>query len=100
MNRALARELYVDSTVHVVNPTSRRKSDKVKPGQMNLFNPKGQKLDSHIAFTETVNGSKVFSSPGRSRKIDQIHEIYNIRDENGEIPIQNEEIRKKNDAVQ
>jgi hypothetical protein len=26
INRALARELYVESTVNVVNPTNRRKS--------------------------------------------------------------------------
>ena len=41
-NRALARELYVESTVNVVNPNSRSPA-KIKPGQMNLFNPKGQK---------------------------------------------------------
>lgn len=41
VNRAIARELYVDSTVNVVNP--RTKGGGIKPGQMNLFNPKGQK---------------------------------------------------------
>ena len=40
LNRAVARELYVDSTVNVVNPKGRGAN--VKPGQMNLFNPKGQ----------------------------------------------------------
>jgi len=40
VNRALARELYVDSTVNVVNPSSRASPGKVRPGQMNLFNPK------------------------------------------------------------
>jgi hypothetical protein len=43
INRALARELYVESTVNVVNPSSKNSPGKVKPGQMNLFNPKGQK---------------------------------------------------------
>jgi hypothetical protein len=32
VNRALARELYVDSTVNVVNPSSRKSPGKVKPG--------------------------------------------------------------------
>lgn len=41
VNRALARELYVESTVNVVNPSSRKSAGKVKPGQMNLFNPRG-----------------------------------------------------------
>ena len=36
--RTLARELYVDETVNVVNSS---KKSQVKPGQMNLFNPKG-----------------------------------------------------------
>lgn len=41
LNRAIARELYVDSTVNVVNPTGKYNGAKVKPGQMNLFNPRG-----------------------------------------------------------
>jgi len=33
INRALARELYVESTVNVVNPSNRRNTQgKVKPG--------------------------------------------------------------------
>lgn len=52
LNRALARELYVDSTVNVVNPSGRRKSNaKVKPGQMNLFNPKGQSINTSVSYT-------------------------------------------------
>lgn len=41
VSRAIARELYVDSTVNVVNPTGRKSKSpsKVKPGQMNLFHP-------------------------------------------------------------
>ena len=32
INRALARELYVESTVNVVNPSSKNSPGKVKPG--------------------------------------------------------------------
>lgn len=32
INRAVARELYVNSTVNVVNPSSRKSPTKVKPG--------------------------------------------------------------------
>ena len=32
INRAVARELYVNSTVNVVNPSSRKSPNKVKPG--------------------------------------------------------------------
>jgi hypothetical protein len=32
INRAVARELYVNSTVNVVNPSSRKSPSKVKPG--------------------------------------------------------------------
>lgn len=39
INRAIARELYVDQVVNVVNGGS----PNIKQGQMNLFNPKGQK---------------------------------------------------------
>jgi len=39
INRALARELYVEATVNVVDPNSRKANGKVKRGQMNVFNP-------------------------------------------------------------
>jgi hypothetical protein len=42
INRALAREMYIESTVNVVSP-GKNSPAKIKPGQMNLFNPKGQK---------------------------------------------------------
>lgn len=32
INRAIAREMYVDSTVNVVNPTSKNSPGKIKPG--------------------------------------------------------------------
>ena len=42
-NRALAREMYIDSTVHMVAANGKGKNSpmKVKPGQMNLFHPGG-----------------------------------------------------------
>ena len=39
MNRVMARELYIGSTVNEVNALG---SCNVIPGQMNLFTPKGQ----------------------------------------------------------
>ena len=39
INKALARELYIDSTVNVVKAVDGKYSGKVKPGQMNLFQP-------------------------------------------------------------
>lgn len=40
INKAIARELYIDKTVNVVT-TGTNSPNKVKPGQMNLFNPSG-----------------------------------------------------------
>jgi hypothetical protein len=34
--------MYIESTVNVVSP-GKNSPAKIKPGQMNLFNPKGQK---------------------------------------------------------
>ena len=46
VNRALTRELYVDSLVNVVNPSAKKGGGgKVIPGQMNLFNPSGKGLN-------------------------------------------------------
>ena len=52
VNRAIARELYVDSTVNVVN--SKLKGGGIKPGQMNLFNPKGQKSLAYSRGTASL----------------------------------------------
>lgn len=41
VNRAVARELYVNQTVNVVSASGKKSPSKVKPGQMNLFHPKG-----------------------------------------------------------
>jgi len=78
INRALARELYVESTVNVVNPSNRRTSGKVKPGQMNLFNPKGQKIDASpltYAVVDGDNGEKRYASPTRANYRSKIDEI-------------------------
>lgn len=56
LNRAVARSMYVDATVNVVNPTAssgKLRKDAVKAGQMNLFNPAGVKglaPDSHTLY--------------------------------------------------
>jgi hypothetical protein len=39
LNRALARELYIQENINVVNTKDKKSPSKVKPGQMNLFNP-------------------------------------------------------------
>jgi hypothetical protein len=55
-NRAVARSMYVDATVNVVNPTAstgKLRKDAVKAGQMNLFNPagiKGMPTDAHTLY--------------------------------------------------
>lgn len=39
VNRKLARQLYVESTVNDVVSYGKNSPNKVKPGQMNLFHP-------------------------------------------------------------
>lgn len=102
INRAVARELYVNSTVNVVNPSSRKSPSKVKPGQMNLFNPKGQKIDPAVRYeiTETRDGSSVLNlSPTRStaNSIANIQGIF--KDEGGQAEIRNTDLRKKTEEV-
>ena len=65
VNRAVARELYVNSIVNVVNPSSRKSARKVKPGQMNLFNPKGQHIDAAFNFEEREDkdGTEILNMP-------------------------------------
>ena len=99
INRALARELYVDSTVHVVGG-GKKKGKGVKPGQMNLFHPKGAaalqyKVDSS-AYEEFAAGNL---SPSRGKTaIDQIHGIF--MDDGGQGTIRNDELRQKTENVQ
>ena len=75
VNRAIARELYVDSQVNVVNPsgqTGRLPKNAVKPGQMNLFNPVGIKgLSSSQALQSTYidPDTSILISPGRQQNI-------------------------------
>ena len=103
INRAVARELYVNSTVNVVNPSSRKSPSKVKPGQMNLFNPKGQKIDpsSRFEITESKDGTSIVNlSPGRTNasSIANIQGIF--KDEGGQAEIRNHDLRKKTEEVQ
>ena len=55
-NRQIARQIYVDQSVNVVQPASKRAAkSQVKPGQMNLFNPdekEGMTVDSSIILSE------------------------------------------------
>ena len=102
VNRAVARELYVNSTVNVVNPSSRKSPSKVKPGQMNLFNPKGQNIDTSVRYemTETRTGSSILNlSPGRGTQ-NSIANIQGIfKDEGGQAEIRNDNLRKKTEDV-
>ena len=98
INRAVARELYVNSTVNVVNPSSRKSPSKVKPGQMNLFNPKGKKIDTSTSLryevTETRDGTSMVNlSPTRANasSIANIQGIF--RDEGGQAEIRNANLR-------
>lgn len=102
VNRAIARELYVNSTVNVVNPSSRKSPSKVKPGQMNLFNPKGQNIEASVRYdlTEAKDGSPVLNmSPSRinASSIANIQSIF--RDDGGQTEIRNVDLRKKTEAV-
>lgn len=79
----IARELYVDSVVNVVNSSS----PTVKAGQMNLFNPKGQK------GLECVIGQNQFSkeySEANERSVEKIRSIFN--DEGGKGKIRNQDL--------
>lgn len=54
--KSLARALYVDHSVNVVQPKSKRSTkSQVKPGQMNLFNPgekEGMTVDSSVILND------------------------------------------------
>ena len=91
-NRALARELYVDSTVNVVN-AKRNSPGKVKPGQMNFFNPKGQKdlTVEFIALKESIEKEGSLS-PNRTNR-SQLDQITNImQDDGGKVKMRNSEL--------
>lgn len=68
---------------------------------MNLFNPKGQKIDMQLTYEvrEDEDGQRLISSPNRMyrSKIDEISSIF--MDGGGQAVIKNDEIRKKNDEV-
>lgn len=82
LNKAIARELYVEDTINVVNPTNRKSPNKVKPGQMNLFNPlpkyRSQALNEVYENQETPG----VGQPQRDRSaIDMISDIF--KDQSG-----------------
>lgn len=91
INRAIARELYVDSVVNVVNEGS----PTIKAGQMNLFNPKGQKNLQVDFSTKRLQGE---SYSNNQRSVDKIRTIFN--DEGGRGKIRNVDLQAKTEAVQ
>lgn len=97
VNRALARELYVDQIVNVVDPSSRRSGGgKVVPGQMNLFHPKPLKRQS--SSKKGLDSSGV-GEPSTRANINQLQEIYN--DEAGpRTKMRNPELQMKTEAIQ
>ena len=92
INRAIARELYVDQVVNVVNTGS----PSVKPGQMNLFNPKGQK-GLAVDFSSKSLIGEAYSN-NHDRSVDKIRTIFN--DEGGKGKIRNQDLQKKTEAIQ
>lgn len=98
VNRAIARELYVDSTVNVVNPGS-KSAGKVVPGRMNLFNPKGQKnLAVSVSKRSLEEIKQENDEEFETSKISHIQGIYN--DEGGRSKMRNIDLQKKTEAVQ
>lgn len=70
---------------------------------MNLFNPKGQKIDpsSRFEITESKDGTSIVNlSPGRTNasSIANIQGIF--KDEGGQAEIRNHDLRKKTEEVQ
>ena len=97
VNRALARELYVESTVNEVNPRSKKSPGKIKPGQMNVFNPRTnpekdrQILDSLKEETKGLVPSRTFRpSGGFKGTLTQIQQIMHDKGGNGRL--KNEEL--------
>lgn len=102
INRAVARELYVNSTVNVVNPSSRKSPSKVKPGQMNLFNPKGQHIDASVRYEieQSKDGSSILHMSPRRTNNSSIVNIQGIfKDDGGQAEIRNQDLRKKTEEV-
>jgi len=94
LNRALARELYIESTVNVVNAGGKNSPSKIRPGQMNLFNPKGQKSLTY----QPRSPQKQEETDPTERSVDKIKSIFN--DEGGKGKIRNEDLQKKTEAIQ
>ena len=112
IHRALARELYVDSTVNVVNPTGRRSKSpsKVKPGQMNLFHPVAPRaaMESELqAYIDNRQEDRSPSgSPNRSperfsHRENNLVTLSNIikEDSGNNVKMKNRVIQEKTDEV-
>lgn len=97
VNRALARELYVDQIVNVVDPSSRRSGGgKVIPGQMNLFHPKPSKINSNSRKQLDISGA---GEPSTRANISQLQDIY--QDDGGpRTKMRNAELQQKTEAIQ
>ena len=102
VNRALARELYVDSLVNVVNPSAKKGTGgKVIPGQMNLFNPSGKDIKLSPRKGEaSPRKLQQEASPDITHRsgYDQIQSI--ITDDGGKGKMRNPDLQQKTEAIQ
>lgn len=102
----------MDSTVNLVNPSGMRRSTegKVKPGQMNLFHPSGQKdlraSLSQIQGTQAASRNHLdsrLSAHGRSHQeaMEGLESIADIMGEEAGSPqkMRNKQIQRKTEAV-
>ena len=99
VSRAIARELYVDSTVNVVNPTGRRSKSpsKVKPGQMNLFHPVAPRaaMESELqSYMETHPADRSLSPERISHREGNLLTLSNIikEDAGNRVQMKNREM--------
>lgn len=101
VNRALARELYVESTVNVVNPSAKNSPSKIKPGQMNLFNPKGKNnlpaFNGPIQARSSVANPSSYFNKDSERSVDKIQSIFN--DGAGDKKLRNPDLQAKTAAI-
>ena len=97
--KAIARELYIDSTVNVVEPIGTRTSKaKVVPGRLNLFNPKGQR-SLQIPVGSPIGQPNSPLSGGLNQNASATPNIF--RDDQGEyFRIKNETLAERNIEVE
>lgn len=90
--------MYIESTVNVVSP-GKNSPQKIRPGQMNLFNPKGQEnLSVHHRAQKYMKQNEDENEDPTERSVDKIRSIFN--DEGGKGKIRNENLQKKTEAIQ